>query len=112
MVKTVAERQREYPASHQRDGDEGRLNTWISTQAYSALEWLPERHAITKGELIELLVFTVATDVSAISKRESTEWERTSKQQMLLSNDKCIDPRRSVWLKSVSTSSCSPCSPL
>ncbi len=78
MVKTVAERQREYRERRQRDGDDRWLNTLISTQAYSALERLSERHGITKREMIELLVITEDTDVSAISKRDSMEWDAYS----------------------------------
>lgn len=75
MAKTVAERQREYRARRQQDGHDRRLNTWISAPAYSALERLSERHGITKREMIELLLITVDTDVSAISKLDSTEWD-------------------------------------
>ena len=75
MAKTVAERQREYRARRQQGEGDRRLNTWISSQAYGALERLSERCGITKREMIELLVITADTDVSAISKFDSTEWD-------------------------------------
>jgi hypothetical protein len=75
MAKTVAERQRDYRARRRQGGGDRRLNTWISAQAYSALERLSERRGITKREMIELLAITVDTDVSAISKLDSTEWD-------------------------------------
>ena len=74
MAKTVAERQRGYRA-HQQIGDDRRLNTWITAQAYSALERLSERRGITKRKMIELLLITVDIDVSAISKLNVTEWD-------------------------------------
>jgi hypothetical protein len=74
-AKTVAERQRDYRVRRQQGGGDRRLNTWISALAYSALEQLSERCGITKREMIELLVITVDTDVSAISKLNSTEWD-------------------------------------
>ncbi len=75
MAKTVAERQRKYRTRRQPDGDDRRLNTWISTQAYSALVRLSERCGTTKREIIERLLITVDSDVSAISKIDSTEWD-------------------------------------
>ena len=75
MSKTTAERQRKYRARRQQDGDDRRLNTWISAQAYSALERLSEHCGTTKREVIEHLLITVDSDVSAISKIDSTEWD-------------------------------------
>ena len=75
MSKTTAERQRKCRARRQQDGDDRRLNTWISAQAYSALERLSERCGTTKREVIEHLLITVDSDVSAISKIDSTEWD-------------------------------------
>ena len=75
MAKTSAERQRNYRERRRQGDGDRRLNTWISAQAYSALERLSECRGITKREMIELLVITVDTDVSAISKLDPTEWD-------------------------------------
>jgi hypothetical protein len=45
------------------------------SKVYSALERLSECRGIIKREIIELLVITVDTDVSAISKLDPTEWD-------------------------------------
>ena len=75
MAKTTAERQRKYRARRQQLGDDRRLNTWISAQAYSALERLSERCGSTKREVIEQLLIIVDRDVSAISKIPPSEWD-------------------------------------
>ena len=75
MAKTSAERQRNYRERRRQGDGDRRLDAWISAQAYSALERLAECRGITKREMIELLVITVDTDVSAISKLDPTEWD-------------------------------------
>ena len=75
MGKTSAERQRNYRERRRQGDGDRRLDTWISAQAYSALERLSECLGITRRKTIELLVITVDTDVSAISKPDPTEWD-------------------------------------
>ncbi|MGH8536279.1 MAG: hypothetical protein ACREXM_07375 [Gammaproteobacteria bacterium] len=69
MTKAVAGRQPEYRARREKGEGARRLNTWISTHAYCALERLSKQCGMTKREMIELLVITADTDVSAILER-------------------------------------------
>lgn len=57
MAKTAAERQAEYRARRAREGSaERRINAWISTEAYGALEHLASRYGVTRRALIETLL--------------------------------------------------------
>lgn len=67
MAKTAAERQREYRSKRPEAGENGerRLNTWISTSAFLALERLAARYGVTKREMLERLA--IAEDEKLIS---------------------------------------------
>lgn len=58
MVKTAAERQREYRAGRQFAGENGerRISAYVSTRAALALERLANSYGITKRELLEKLL--------------------------------------------------------
>lgn len=60
MVKTAAQRQATYrakrPFSGKDDNGERRINTWVNTGTYLALERLARRSGITKREMLERLV--------------------------------------------------------
>jgi hypothetical protein len=58
MVKTTAERQKQYRVSRQFAGDNGerRVSAYVSTRAASALHRLANSYGITKRELLERLL--------------------------------------------------------
>ena len=68
MAKTTAERQRKYRTRRQQLGDDRRLNTWISSQAYSALERLSEHCGSTKREIIEQLLIRGTSNIHVKSR--------------------------------------------
>jgi hypothetical protein len=73
MVKSVKERQQEYRERQRHSDVDRRLNMWINSQAYSVLERLTNHFGITKREVIEQLVIILDSDVSEISKLDSSE---------------------------------------
>ena len=57
MAKTSAERQAAYRARRTvADSAERRLNTWVSSEVYSAIERLAKSYGVTRRAVIELLV--------------------------------------------------------
>lgn len=58
MAKTAAERQAAYRKGRAEAGENGerRLNTWVSTSSFLALDRLAKRYGVTKREMIERLV--------------------------------------------------------
>jgi hypothetical protein len=78
MAKTAAERQKEYRASRQTAGENGerQLNTWVSTQAYWALNRLAVRYGVTKREMLERLLITEQDKTLATIEFESENYEK------------------------------------
>ena len=78
MAKTGAERQKEYRAKRPFAGDNGerRVNTWVATRAYLAMERLANRYGVTKRELIERLVIAEEEKVLKDIKLDSPEGEQ------------------------------------
>ncbi len=60
MVKTAAERQKQYRASRQFAGEDGngerRVTAYVSTRAALALDRLAKRYGVTKREMLERLL--------------------------------------------------------
>lgn len=79
MPKTTAERQAAYRATRALAGNDGdgerRINTWVSTKAYLALERLARRYGLTKRQMIERLI--VAEDDRLLSSMvlDSEDWK-------------------------------------
>jgi hypothetical protein len=91
MAKTVAERQKEYRAKRPFAGEDGngerRLNTWVSTRAYLALDRLAERYDVTKREMLERLVIAEDEKILSSMKLDSPEGEKYLAGPKLRSND-------------------------
>lgn len=66
-AKTNAERQAEYRARRYNAGPKGdpeyRINTWVSSEAHHAFERLAAHYAVTKRELLELLLVKADNDI-------------------------------------------------
>jgi hypothetical protein len=78
MAKTGAERQKEYRAKRPFAGDNGerRVNTWVATRTYLAMERLANRYGVTKRELLEHLVTAEEEKVLKDIKLDSPEGEQ------------------------------------
>jgi len=87
MAKSSKERQQEYRDRQLRNETAKRLDLWISSQAYSALERLTSHCKTTKRDVIERLVIILDTDVCATSKLEESQWDAYFNQRELHGNE-------------------------
>ena len=80
MTKTTAQRQADYRARRPLEGNDGngerRLNTWLDTGAYLALNRLAARYCVTKREMIERLLNEEDQRILATIEMPSPEWDR------------------------------------
>lgn len=60
MAKTGAERQAEYRKARK---EERRINTWVSKNAFAALQKLSIHHNLTQRQMIEQLITTAEEQV-------------------------------------------------
>ena len=65
MTKSSKERQQEYRDRQRLKKIDQRIDLWISSQAYSALERLTTHFNATKRDVIERLVINLDTHVTA-----------------------------------------------
>ena len=79
MVKTAAERQKQYRASRQFAGEDGngerRVTAYVSTRAALALDRLATRYGITKQEMLETLLIAEEDKVLKKIHADSPEGE-------------------------------------
>lgn len=77
MSKTAAERQAAYrarrPFAGADNNGERRINTWVNTGTYLALERLARRDGVTKREMLERIV--IAEEARVTSSLEEDAWE-------------------------------------
>ena len=89
MVKTAAQRQADYrakrPFAGQDDNGERRINTWVNTGTYLALERLARRYGVTKREILERLVVTEDDRITATLVNDDM-WDAYHKKPALRSN--------------------------
>ena len=76
MAKTVAERQAAYRKGRAEAGENGerRLNTWVSTSSFLALDRLAKRYGVTKREMVERLVLEADQQIVGMLDPDSREW--------------------------------------
>ena len=67
MAKNAKERQKEYRDRQRLNSVDRRLNLWINSKAYSALERLTDHFKITKREVIEQLIIILDSDVRQLA---------------------------------------------
>jgi len=87
MAKNTKERQQEYRDRQRLSSVDRRLNLWINSQAYCALERLSDHFRITKREVIEQLVVILDSDVTGIKKLDPSEWDEYFNGKALRSNE-------------------------
>ncbi len=87
MAKSSKERQQEYRDRQLHNETGKRLDLWISSQAYSALERLTRHCKTTKRDVIERLVIILDMDVCATSKLEESQWGAYFNQRKLHGNE-------------------------
>jgi hypothetical protein len=77
MTKTLAERQADYRKRRPTAGNNGerRINTWINTAAYLALNRLATRNGITKRAMLENLIQEADRKLLSILDPDSKEWD-------------------------------------
>ena len=73
MAKTAAERQAAYRARRKEGDGDNRLNTWISSSSYRALERLAIHCNFTKKELLERLIISADSVVLKTLPEQSPE---------------------------------------
>ena len=74
MAKSSRERQREYRDRQRHEQVQRRLDLWVSSQAYSALERLSGHFKIAKREVLEQLVLILDADISASPAFDDSHW--------------------------------------
>ena len=78
MAKTPAQRQADYRAKRAFAGGDGngerRVNTWISTSAFCALDRLAYRYGVTKREILERLILSEDDKIVSSLDPDSPEW--------------------------------------
>jgi hypothetical protein len=84
MAKNAKERQKEYRDRQRLNSVDRRLNLWINSKAYSALERLTEHFKITKREVIEQLIIILDSDVTEIRKLDPIKWDEYFDEKALL----------------------------
>ena len=77
MAKTTAERQAAYRKARATAGENGerRINTWVSTGAFLALQRLSKRYGVTQREMIERLVLASDNQILEAIDPDSDEWK-------------------------------------
>ena len=77
MTKTLAKRQADYRKRRPTTGDNGerRINTWVTTAAYLALQRLANQNAITKRAMLENLILEADQKILSILDPDSKEWD-------------------------------------
>jgi len=76
MAKTAVERQVAYRKNRASAGDNGerRINTWVSTAAYLALERLARRYGVTNRTMLEQLIAAADQNIVSTLDLDSPEW--------------------------------------
>jgi hypothetical protein len=79
MAKTAAQRQAQYRkrrdvANH--SNGEWRINTWVSSTAYLALQRLACRYGVTMCDMLERLILDADAEVLAKIEPDTPEWDR------------------------------------
>ena len=76
MAKTSAQRQAAYRS--RRNIGEGlhRLNTWISTPAFCALQRLARHQGLSQRALIEQILFRIDDEAIRTLEMDTPEWDR------------------------------------
>ena len=87
MAKNTKERQQEYRDRQRLSSVDRRLNLWINSQAYCALERLSDHFRITKREVIEQLIVILDSDVTEIRKLDPTKWDEYFNEKALLRSE-------------------------
>jgi hypothetical protein len=87
MAKNTKERQQEYRDRQRLSSVDRRLNLWINSQAYCALERLSDHFRITKRKVIEQLIVILDSDVTGIKKLDPSEWDEYFNENALRSNE-------------------------
>ena len=77
MAKTSAERQAAYRKNRCMAGTcgERRINTWVKTEAFSALQRLAKRNDMTQRQTIEQLALIADQKILDTIKYDSPEWK-------------------------------------
>lgn len=74
MAKTSAERQAAYRAKMSSSDSSRRINTWIESDAHTALDRLARHCNFTKKELLERLIVSAESVILKTLKPNSKEW--------------------------------------
>ncbi len=76
MAKTTAERQAAYRKARACAGENGerRVNTWVSTGAFLALQRLAKRYGVTNREVLERVLLETDKAIVDTLNPESPEW--------------------------------------
>jgi hypothetical protein len=77
MAKSASERQAQYRNTRSTSGDNGerRVNTFVTTSAFLALERLSNRYAVTKKEMLEKLLLSADENITKTLDIDSKEWK-------------------------------------
>lgn len=78
MAKTSAQRQEKYRKTRAMAGENGerRINTFVSTKAFLALERLSNRYCVTKRALLEKLIVEADDEITKSLDLDSQEWQK------------------------------------
>jgi hypothetical protein len=78
MPKTASERQTQYRNTRLTSGDNGerRVNTFVTTGAFLALERLSKRYAVIKKEMLEKLLLSADENFTKTLDIDSKEWKK------------------------------------
>ncbi|EBZ1028208.1 hypothetical protein D7O18_27075 [Salmonella enterica subsp. enterica serovar Muenchen] len=78
MAMSNSEKQRRYRNNKHHRGEYGdaRINTFVTFQAYAALERLSRHYNITKRQALELLINTADETIRKNLIVDSDEWEK------------------------------------
>jgi len=79
MAKTTVERQKVYRKNRafarENGNGERRINAWVSTSAYLALERLAQFYGVTKRGMLEKLIEAEDKNITSSLDPNATEWE-------------------------------------
>lgn len=76
MAKTAAQRQAAYRSRRHNGEGLHRLNTWISTPAFCALQRLARQQGLSQRALIEQILFRIDDEAIATLETGTPEWDR------------------------------------
>ncbi|MEW6038591.1 MAG: hypothetical protein AB1648_10135 [Pseudomonadota bacterium] len=76
MAKTPAQRQAAYRSRRHNGEGIQRLNTWISTPAFCALQRLVRHHGLSQRALIEQILFRIDDEAIRTLEMGTPEWDR------------------------------------